>query len=110
MTWKELQIMIDQADHRPDYMRRIGESYLRGDILKDKVAAESWLIKAIETEDKKEALLAMELYVKKILEKEQILSDRDYLQIREKYKFATGEKKSELEMLLNFATLKQKGI
>ena len=52
----------------------------------------------------------MAIYVKEILEKEQILSDEDYIQIKEEYELATGEKKDELEILLNFATLKQKGI
>lgn len=110
LTREELQKMINQANDRPEYMRRIGESYLRGDVLKDKVAAESWLIKAIKTEDAKEAPIAMAIYVKEILEKEQILSDEDYIQIKEEYELATGEKKAELEILLNFATLKQKGI
>jgi len=110
VTRDELQKMIEQAERRPEYMRRIGEAYIRGDVLKDEVAAESWLMKAIETEDTKEASLAMELYVKEILKKEQILSDKDYLQIKEEYESAAGEKKAELEILLNFATLKQKGI
>ena len=110
VTRDELQKMIEQADRRPEYMRRIGESYIRGDVLKDEVAAESWLMKAIETEDAKEALLAMELYVKEILKKEQVLSDKDYIKIKEEYESATGEKRAELEILLDFATLKQKGI
>ena len=110
VTRDELQKMIEQADRRPEYMRRIGESYIRGDVLKDEVAAESWLMKAIETEDAKEALLAMELYVKEILKKEQVLSDKDYIKIKEEYESATGEKRAELETLLDFATLKQKGI
>ena len=110
MTKEKLQKMISQAEHRPEYMRRIGESYLRGDVLRDIVAAEGWLLKAIETEDAKEAPIAMAIYVKEILKKEQILSDEDYIQIKEEYESATGKKKAELETLLDFATLKQKGI
>ncbi len=110
MTREELQKMIDQPDKEAKQMREIGQSYLNGDVLKDMVAAESWLMKAIETEDREEASIAMAIYVKEILKKEQILSDEDYIQIKEEYQLATGEKKDELETLLNFATLKQKGI
>lgn len=110
MTGEELQKMIDQTDKKAKEMRKIGQSYLRGDVLKDEVAAEGWLMKAIETEDRKEASIAMAIYVKEILKKEQILSNEDYIQIKEECQLATGEKKDELETLLNFATLKQKEI
>lgn len=110
MTRDELQELIDQAGQRAEYMRRIAESYLRGDVLTDTVAAEGWLRKVIETEDAREAPIAMELYAKQILKKEQVLSDQDYLQIKKEHEMAKGEKKEELEILLNLATETQKGL
>ena len=109
VTREELQKMIDLPDKQAKQMREIGQSYLRGDVLKDAVAAESWLMKVIEAEDAKESPLAMALIAKEILGKEQIFSDKDYLQIKEEAENAEGEKRTELELLLEFATKKQKG-
>lgn len=110
MTREELQKMINQSDKHARQMREIGQCYLRGDVLKDEVAAEGWLMKAIDSEDREEALIAMEILIKEILKKEQVLSDGDYLQMKKEYATAKGEKKKELELLLSFATDKQKGL
>lgn len=110
LTRDKLQRMIDQSNKTAKEMRKIGQSYLRGDVLKDEVAAEGWLMKAVETEDREEAPIAMALIAKEILKKEQIFSDMDYLQMKEEAENAEGEKRTELELLLEFATEKQKGI
>lgn len=109
LTREKLQKMIDQSDKQARQMIEIGQSYLRGDVLKDEVAAEGWLMKAIDTEDREEAPIAMEILIKEILKREQVLSDGDYLQMRKEYEVAEGEKKKELELFLSFATDKQKG-
>lgn len=110
VTREELQKMIDQPDKQASQMREIGQSYLRGDVLKDVVAAESWLMKVIEAEDAKESPLAMALIAKEILGKEQLLSDEDYLEIRKELETTEGEEKEKLERILTFATEKQKGL
>ena len=49
LTREELQKMINQSDKHARQMREIGQCYLRGDVLKDEVAAEGWLMKAIDS-------------------------------------------------------------
>lgn len=110
MKRDELQKMIDQSDHNAEYMRKIGESYLRGEVLRDLVAAECWLNKAVEMEDEKESVIAMALIARNILGKDQVFSDGDYLHMKKEYETAEGEKKKELELFLSFATDKQKGL
>ena len=55
MRKEDLQAKINQADHTAEDMRRIAESYLRGGVLRDVIAAEAWLSRAIACEDGKES-------------------------------------------------------
>ncbi len=108
MTIEELQERINQKDKSAEEMRKIGESYLRGDVLKDLVAAEGWLQRVVESEDSIEAPIAMALIAKELLGKEQILSDADFLAIKREWEVSEGENRKELETLLGLATEKQK--
>lgn len=110
MTREKLQKIIDQPEKKAKEMRQIGQSYLRGDVLKDEVAAEGWLMKVIESEDSVESPFAMTLIAKEILKKEQVFSNEDYLQMKEELQTAEGEKREVLEYILSFATEKQKGL
>ena len=108
MTKEKMQERLDKKEKSPWEMREIAEAYLRGDVLKDMVAAEGWLMKVIETEDTKEAPCAMALIARNILGKEQVFSDEDYLKMKEDLKTAKVDERKELEELLSFATVKQK--
>ena len=83
MTREEMQTLIDVAEKTPKEMRIIGESYLNGDVLKDKVAAEAWLNKVIETGDNVDSMMAMMLLAKKILGKENVILENDYEDMEE---------------------------
>ena len=78
ITNEELQKLIDILEKTPEEMRIIGESYLKGDVLDDKVAAEAWLNKVIETGDNEDSFLAMQLLAREIWRKQNVISIRDY--------------------------------
>lgn len=78
MTRGEMQKLIDISEKTPEEMRIIAESYLSGDILRDKVAAEAWFNKVIETGDNDSSILAMLQLAGKIWGKEMIVSEKDY--------------------------------
>ena len=97
MTREQLQKQIDKANHSAKEMRLIGEAYLRGDVIRDKVAAEGWLMKAVEMEEPVESALAMILIGREILGVEEIISERDFIDMQKEMK--VSEKKEELEIL-----------
>lgn len=108
MTKEELQKRIEESIRDAKGMREIGEVYWRGDVLRDPVAAEAWLMKAIEQDDPLESDLAMAFLVKKILGKDQIISDMDYQTLKEEREKIGDKPDRELELLISFATEKQK--
>ena len=97
MTREQLQKLIDKTNLTAKEMRFIGEAYLRGDVIKDKVAAEGWLMKVVEREEPIESALAMLLIGKEILGVEQVISEKDYEDM--KIELEMSEKNEELEML-----------
>ena len=96
MNQKELQKRIDKPDHTPEDMRKIAEAYLRGDVLRDLVAAEGWLMKTIECEDGKESLVAMILLAKEILKKEHAISEADQADMEKSFAEGTEEEQEKL--------------
>lgn len=106
MTKNELQKLIDYEGKNPADMRKIGVSYLKGDVLRDHVAAEGWLMKVIEAEDEVESVLAMELIARELLGKEQVISDQDYVAM--KRELEKSGKNKQLELLMSFATENQR--
>ena len=96
MRKEDLQAKINQADHTAEDMRRIAECYLRGDVLRDVIAAEAWLSRAIACEDGKESMIAMVLLAKEILGKERAVSEEDRAEIEK----AFGESEEEREKYL----------
>lgn len=89
MTKEEIQKLIDKKDKTPEEMRMIAESYLKGEILQDHIAAEAWFQKVIETGDNKDSLIAMVLLARKIWGKEIVISEKDFEDMR---KDKTNEK------------------
>lgn len=104
MTREELQAKIDKEHQDAKNMRKIGESYLRGDVIHDMVAAEAWLMKVIEQEDGKEAPIAMALIARNIMGKQEVFSDADYLDMKQRLAMAEGAEREELEKILSFAS------
>jgi len=90
MKRKDLQERIDKPDHTPEDMRKIAEAYLRGDVLRDLVAAEGWLMKTIECEDGKESMIAMVLLAREVLGKERAVSEKDLSALRDAYEKSMG--------------------
>jgi len=93
MNLKELQMCIDKAAHTPEDMRKIAETYLRGDVLQDLVAAEGWLMKVIESEEGKESMIAMVLLAREVLGKEQSVSEKDLAAMEEAFEKSTGKER-----------------
>lgn len=93
MRKEELQAKINQADHTAEDMRRIAESYLRGGVLRDVIAAEAWLSRAIACEDGKESMIAMVLLAKEILGKERAVSEEDRTEIEKAFAESDGEER-----------------
>lgn len=85
MVKEEIQREIDKSEKTPEEMRRIAESYLNGDVLRDNVAAEAWLNKVIATGDHKDSMIAMILLAKKILGKKKAVSEKDLKELRKDY-------------------------
>lgn len=105
MTKEELQERIDRNNTSPENMRRIAESYLKGDVVRDLVAAEAWLMKVIEQEDMEESPLAMALLIKEVMGREQVMTEQEYLEIKKDIETAEGLEKERLENLLEIAKM-----
>lgn len=80
---KELQKSIDKEEKTPEEMRMIGESYLRGDVLRDNTAAEAWLQKVIDSGDSKDSIIAMILLMRGIYGIDNVISEKDYQAMKE---------------------------
>lgn len=107
MDVERMQRLIDRGD-RPEIMNDIALGYLDGAVLRDPVAAEAWLMKAIEAGDPRESPRAMAVLARRILGRGEILTDEDYLDIRSRAETA-GEAEGELlDALLELASDRQK--
>lgn len=108
MNTAQLQRAIDQDT--PPAMISVAQSYLRGDILRDPVAAEAWLLRAVAAEDALISPRAMGLLATKLWQIKEPLSDADYLQMRRRVKDARGAERQTLLELLKLASERQKNI
>lgn len=107
MDLETMQQFIDRGTD-PKTMIAIAEGYLEGTVLRDKIAAEAWLMRAIEAEDPLESPKAMAMLASRVLEKETILSDQDYLDIRAQARTAAGQEREALSKLLELGSERQK--
>lgn len=109
MDIETMQLLIDRGND-PKAMLTIARGYLDGAVLRDKVAAEAWLMRAIEAEDPLESPKAMALLASEILGKGEILSDLDYLDIRRRSQAAVGQEREALLGLLELGSERQKNV
>jgi len=93
-----MQALIDTCDTPAD-MIGIAQAYLNGAVLRDKVAAEAWLMKAIEAEDPAESPRAMAVLARSILHRP-MLTREDAEDIRRQARTAQGEQRQQLLDLL----------
>lgn len=107
MDRETMQRLIDRCSD-PKTMLTIAEEYLEGTVLRDAVAAEAWLMRAIEAEDPLESPKAMAVLASEILRKGEILSDQDYLDIRRQAQTAVGQEREALLNLLELGSERQK--
>lgn len=107
MDIPKMQQRIDAAESAAA-MIAVAEGYLDGEVLRDPVAAEAWLMRAIETEDPVQAPKAMAVLAARILKKEEVLSDSDYQDIRRRFQTAAGQEREALLALLALGSQRQK--
>lgn len=109
MDITQMQRRIDAAKSAAA-MIYVAEGYLDGEVLRDPVAAEAWLMRAIETEDPLEAPKAMAVLAARILKKEEALSDLDYQDIFGRVQTADTQERETLLALLALGSRRQKNI
>ena len=109
MDVKRIQQEIDGACSAAK-MLAVARSYLDGDVLRDTVAAEAWLMRAIMREEPLDSVKAMAVWAREILGATEPLSDADYLDIRRQAQSAAGREREELEALLALASSRQSGL
>lgn len=93
MEREELQALLEKNTKTQKDMLLIAESYLRGDVLKDALAAEAWLHAVINEGETVEAVRAMELLGKQIIGAEEVLAPEDLAQIRRELETETSEER-----------------
>ena len=98
---EELQNLIDKADKSPREMRIIAASSMRGDVVKDYIAAEGWLQKVIESGDHKDSMIAMMLLFREILGVENPVSEIDYQAMCDDLETSQGERKQRIQEMLD---------
>ena len=99
MNRETLQKRIDNCC-TPEDMTFIALAYLDGTVLRDPVAAESWLQRAIDSDDPVWSPAAMGILARRILGKEQLFSPGELLALRDRASRASGREKEELDRLL----------
>lgn len=109
MDIPQMQQRIDAAESAAA-MIAVAEGYLDGEVLRDPVAAEAWLMRAIETEDPVQAPKAMAVLAARILKKAEVLSDSDYQDIRRQARTAAGQERDALLGLLALGSRRQKNM
>ena len=97
----ELQKLIDKEEKKPEEMRIIGESYLRGDVLRDNTAAEAWLQKVIDSGDSKDSIIAMTLLARGIYGMDNIISEKDYRAMQEELNNCKEEEREKVKEMLD---------
>lgn len=107
MDIPKMQQRIDAAESAAA-MISVAEAYLDGEVLRDPIAAEAWLMRAIETEDPLEAPKAMAVLAARILKKEEVLSDSDYQDILRCVQTADNQERKALLGLLELGSDRQK--
>ena len=98
---KELQKLIDKEEKTPEEMRIIGESYLRGDVLRDNMAAEAWLQKVIDSGDSKDSIIAMTLLMREIYGIDNVISEKDYQTMQEELNNCKEEDRGKVKEMLD---------
>lgn len=98
MNLSTMQALIDRCNSPAD-MIGIAQAYLNGAVLRDTVAAEAWLMKAIGAEDPVESPRAMAVLAKSILRRP-MLTREDAEDIRRRAETAQGEQRQQLLDLL----------
>ena len=101
METARLQQCIDNCRDAAD-MTRIAQAYLDGTVLRDPVAAEAWLMKAIEAEDPIQSPKAMALLARRILGQDKVIADSEIPILLKEMADAPNEQRAELEALLSF--------
>lgn len=109
MDIAQMQRRIDGADSAAG-MIAVAQGYLDGAVLRDTVAAEAWLLRAIDREEPPDSARAMALLVRRILGVAEPLSDADYLAIRRRLPSAVGREREELEELLRLGSRRQQDL
>lgn len=99
MNLAQLQKRIDTC-RTPEDMTAIAQAYLDGTVLRDPVAAESWLQRAIDADDPVWSPAAMGILARRILGKEQLYSPEELLALTGRAARAVGTEKTELDSLL----------
>ena len=107
MDISQMQLQIHTAKSAAA-MISVAQAYLDGEVLHDPVAAEAWLMRAIETEDFLEAPKAMSILAGRILKKKEILSDSDYQDILSRLQTADDQEREALLALLKLGSQRQK--
>lgn len=107
MEKEKMQKLIDSGE-TPEAMIAVAQAYLDGGVLRDPVAAEGWLMKAIEAGDPVQSSKAMGILAVRVLGKNQVLTDEDYRDIRYRAQTAVGRERQELLALLSLASEEQK--
>ena len=102
----QMQQRIDAAQSAADSIA-VAQAYLDGAVLRDMVAAEAWLMRAVEMEDPLESTRAMGILAERILGKEP-LSEQDCRDIRADAETARGREREALLALLELASSGQK--
>lgn len=99
MNQAELQKRIDNCS-TPEDMTQIAQAYLDGTVLRDPVAAESWLLRAIDADDPVWSPRAMGILARRILGKEQIFGPGEIRELKRRAAQAVDRERVELEALL----------
>lgn len=107
MDIEAMQLLIDSGGD-PKTMLAIAEGYLEGAVLRDTVAAEAWLMRAVEAEDPLESPRAMAMLASRILGKEEVFPDSEYLSLRRRAETAVGQERISLLALLELGSDRQK--
>lgn len=99
MEMDQLQFRIDNGKTAEDYLT-IARQYLAGSPVRDPVAAQAWLNKAIEADDPVISPAAMGLLAREVLGKKQVIPEEEIAELKLRAKRAAGREKQELEALL----------
>jgi hypothetical protein len=106
MEQAELQKLISKENHSQQEALHIGESYLHGEVLKDLVAAEAWLLRVLDMGETEATVRAMELLQQEVWKEKSTLEKQDIQTIQQELTSAEGERKRYLEALLKMISQK----